>query len=496
MNSKSIKIKFIILMSFVLLALTTCREDTIEPASFGSLSGTVVDNFNDQFLSDVEINTNPSSSVVFSDDQGKFLISEIPTGDYSFTAHLNGYKKTFVNATIAADITTEITIKMEREITLPDPATNPTPLTGAVNQPRDLTLIWETTTPKNDSLTYDVFVYESNTSSIVFSSLNTVDTLLSLNDLRYATTYFWQVNVKSSTGGESKGDIWNFTTIKFPDNRLAFTSNVNGNYQVYSSNDNSDQKIQITRTPYNSLHPLFSADRGEIAFSANKTLDYQIFIMNFDGTNTRQITTIPIAGFHSRGSGFCWWPDNGGFIYSHYDNLYSIDRHGANLKVIATAPPGRNYASCDYSASTNKLVVQTVGSLIYEGEIYLMNTNGTDTVRIVDDLSGNVKDPTFSIDGKQVMYTHDVSGFNSQDGRQLDTHIFILDLESMLTTDVSNNKPSGTNDLQPRFSPFGAQIIFTNALNDGSGEKSVYVMDIDGANRSLLFENAEMPNWK
>ena len=94
------------------------------------------------------------------------------------------------------------------------------------------------------------------------------------------------------------------------------------------------------------------------------------------------------------------------------------------------------------------------------------------------------------------MYTRDVSGFESADGRQLDSRIFILDLSTMTATDISTSKQQGTNDLRPRFSPFGSKIIFTNVLNDGSGTVSTYTMDIDGNNRNLLFENADMPNWK
>ena len=494
--SKRINIFLSIIFGSALLYFVSCKENTIDPVSFGSLTGTVFDNFNDLPLEGVEISTNPSSSIVYSDSLGHFSVEQIATGEYSFTANLVGYEKTFVNSSISAGINTDITFKIDRQVIQPDPAFTPSPATGTTKLPRDVTLTWESITPNNDSLTYDVFVYESNIQTPLIESIDKADTFLILNNLRYETTYFWQVNVRSTTGGETKGEIWSFGTLDFPDNQFAFTSNESGNFQVYSSNDSSDQKIEITRTPFNSLHPLFSNDRKEIAFSANKTLDYQIRIMDFDGSNIRQVTTLPIAGFHNNGVGFSWWPDNGGFIYSHYEYLYSIDRNGANLKVISTAPADRHYRSCDYSGGTNKIVVQTIGSLIYEGEIYLMNSDGTDTLRIVDDLPGIVENPTFSIDGKQVMYTSDITGFNSQDGRQLDTHIFILDLQTMNSVDVSGSKVAGTNDLQPKFSPDGSKIIFVNTPNTGSSDKSVMVMDVTGGDRTLLFENAEMPDWR
>ena len=478
-----------------LLGLVTCRESTIDPVSFGSLSGTVIDSFNNKPLEGVEINTNPSSNVVYSDSLGNFTMQEIATGEYSFTARLNGYEKTFVNANINAGVNTEIAFKLDRQVLQPDPATNPYPKTGSQNVERNLTLTWESSTPVNDTLSFDVFVYESNIDSAVYSSINSADTFLILNDLRYETTYFWQVVVKSATGGETNGELWTFSTVGFPDNRFTFTSNESGSFQVYSSNDSSNQKIQITRTPYNSLNPRFSTNRKEIAYSANPNLDYQIHIMDFNGANIRQVTNLPIASYHNAGSGFSWWPDNGGFVYGHYEKLISIDRNGSNQKIVTNAPAERHFRSVDYSGGANKIVVQTVGSNIYDGEIYLMNLDGTDTIRLVDNLDGIIESPTFSIDGKQVMYTRDVSGFNAANGRQLDAHIFILDLQTLQEIDVSNGKSDGTNDLQPRFSPDGSKIIFVNTSNVIGSRKDVYIMNVNGSNRELLFENSEMPDW-
>ena len=479
-----------------LLLFVSCLESTIEPLEYGSVSGTVKEASSNLPLEGVEINSNPVSGVTYTDSLGNFSFKSIPVGNYSFNARLDGYQKAFANASVNSGINTEVGILMERETTIPGMAYNPVPETGSGQQARNLTLSWTSDPQLNDSLTFDVSVYESNQDTAILEVVDSRDTFVVLENLRYETTYFWQVTSRSPTGDETRGTMWNFSTVDFPDNRFLFVSNIEGNFQVYSSNDSSTQLIRLTGASHNHLNPLFSNNRKEIAFSANPSLEYQIFIMDYRGQNIRQVTNIPVAGYHNEGTGFCWWPDNGGFIYSHYDKLYSIDRNGANLRVVATAPPGRNFGACDYSSVTGRIVVQTVGTKPYEGEIYLMNGNGTDTVRIVDDLPGIVGNPSFSIDGRKILYTHDVSGLQSGDGRQLDARVFVYDLDSMSHTDLSVNKPAGTNDLRPRYSPFGSQIIFTNSLNDMQSEVSVYVMDLEGANRTLFFEHADMPHWK
>lgn len=242
-------IKLILLFSVSFL-LNACTEDKILIREYGSLSGTVIDSFDDQPLANVEINTNPSSSVVFSDSLGRFSINEIAVGEYAFNAQLIGYARAFVNSSIARQVSTEVTIRMDRTTAVPEAAYNPVPATGANQQPRNLSLTWNTTPLLNDSLIYDLHIYESNVDTAIFSLVDSPDTVAEVLGLRYETTYFWQVTTRSLSGGEAKSSLWNFTVLDFPDNRFVFTSNIDGNYQLHSSNDSSTQKIQITRTPY------------------------------------------------------------------------------------------------------------------------------------------------------------------------------------------------------------------------------------------------------
>ncbi|MFT4759949.1 MAG: TolB protein [Paraglaciecola sp.] len=54
---------------------------------------------------------------------------------------------------------------------------------------------------------------------------------------------------------------------------------------------------------------------------------------------------------------------------------------------------------------------------------------------------------------------------------------------------------TGTNDLDPRFSPDGSKVIFTNANNDGISVKNILIMTIEGKGRTLFFEDSEMADW-
>ena len=177
---------------------------------------------------------------------------------------------------------------------------------------------------------------------------------------------------------------------------------------------------------------------------------------------------------------------------------------GTGLALLATAPAGRHFRECDWTQQGNgRLVVQTMGPNPYDSEIYLYNVDGTSPVLLVGNLPGRVDSPSFSIDGGTVLYTHDVAGFNSATGRQLDSHLFSQLLTSTTPLDITlgagtstGGKVVGTTDLTPRYSPTGFQLIFVNRDNDDIAAPTIWTCDLDGRNRVKVFNNAFWPDFK
>ncbi|MEO5600495.1 MAG: hypothetical protein ABIR06_06180 [Cyclobacteriaceae bacterium] len=89
-----------------------------------------------------------------------------------------------------------------------------------------------------------------------------------------------------------------------------------------------------------------------------------------------------------------------------------------------------------------------------------------------------------------------MSEFESSSGRQLDSRPFIYNIATGIKTNLSKDKISGTNDLNPRYSPDGSKIIFENKSNDGSGNPSIFTFDVVKSQRAKLFDNASMPEWQ
>ena len=81
--------------------------------------------------------------------------------------------------------------------------------------------------------------------------------------------------------------------------RIAFTSNRDGDYEIYTVRTGGGGLTRLTRSPGNDAHPAWSPDAEWIAFASNRTgfkdetggmSDGEIFVMRADGSDVRQLT--------------------------------------------------------------------------------------------------------------------------------------------------------------------------------------------------------------
>jgi Tol biopolymer transport system component len=74
--------------------------------------------------------------------------------------------------------------------------------------------------------------------------------------------------------------------------------------------------------------------------------------------------------------------------------------------------------------------------------------------------------------------------------------MFIYNFNNSQRTDLSVQKEDGTNDLDPRFSPNEASVIFVNTSNDGISQRNIFKQLISNNTRTELFTDSSMPDWE
>lgn len=484
-----------LLGAVLVFGTVTACDDNVEVQLYGDVKGVVL-SADQEPIANASISSNPASSTVLTDSLGEFLLENVTAGDVSVTAKKTGFTTTSVTVNVIDGATIDVTITMTISSTVVDPAVEvtPEPIDGAVDQPLQDTVRWSL--PDAEDYTYDVLLYESNSSNQYFLTQDIADTFAVYENLKFGTTYFWQVLVKESGTVVARSDVFNFSTIAFPDHRFRFARLDGGDYDVFSS-DSAETTVTNLTAGSGSFDymPRLSPTRDRIAFTSNRDFAPHVYTMRKSGVDVQKVTPLPVAGNHNQGEGYCWSPNSAQILFCHYDRLLLVNRDGSGLTQLATAPPNRHFKAVDWNGITDKIIVQTSGVNVYDSEFYIMDEDGSNMQLLTGNDPGRLESPSFSITGDEVLFTYDVSGFNSPDGRQLDARIFLMNSDSTNVRDLSSNKPAGTNDLYPRFSPDGASIIFVNTSNTGIEPQDIYIMDLSGGNRSLLFRNATMPDW-
>lgn len=506
--------RFKFVLAFVLsMLVVSCNENTITPVTYGSISGVVLAPDGKTPVQGASVQTNPATSAIATDSAGAFTLTNITSGSYTVTASKNGYASSSVSVNVTSGKTVQAVIFLSSSAgAAPAAPTNPAPTDQASGVPLSVTLSWHNPSQSQgiaDTTRYDVYMYKSGSDVPSLVASNITDTNTTVSGLKVNTTYFWQVSAwTTSDTNISNSNIWSFTTISVPNNDIAFAREVNGNYQVFTCDTAGNNAIQLTDDNSRDWWPRFNPLHNIVAYTSDEYVEPQIFTMNLDGSNVFQVTTTGVSGYGNYGIGFSWSPDGASLLYAHNDRLYSVNADGSGLKLIATAPAGTNFSECSYSPQGNRIVALVVGPNVYGGEIYTMNSDGSNMALLVTASPGMTADPSFSPDGQSVLYTHDISGYEDSTGREMDADIFEINLSTRQSVNLSvntsyagDNKPAGTNDLNPRYSPNGAYIIFENGSNTPNSTKNIWMMnsDANGSNdnsRHEIVSNGVMPDWK
>ena len=492
-------------ISVLLLACTLCwigcEEDRIEPVMYGVIRGTVVDDSTGLVLANATVTTSPSTDVVNTDANGAFQFSKVPVGTVTVRVELTGYSTGVESVTVYDEDTTQLAVRLLKPVAtneLPSAPTYISPANGStLLHPDSVRLLWNQASDPNanDQLKYQVLLFPSGASPDTLVS-DLTDTTYLITGLKYATTYFWQIVASDPSGTPVFGQVWQFTTESLPDQPVLFARKKDGNYDIWSAATNGTNQIQLTNLNANQWRPRRNPQRTRIAFLSDELLQTNLYTMANNGTDIQLVSMFPVSGTLDPDLDYTWSPDGTRLLFMQGNKLYAALATGSIPVVFATAPSGFTFAEADWSAATNQVIARVTGPFGYQNQIMLYNSTGTLISTEVLDLDGAEGGPAFSLTGDRFLYSRDLSGLNSPDGRQLDTHIFIRVVNNGSAFDASLTKLPGTNDIDPRYSANGARIIFVNTDNTGLAPKNIFTMTLGGTDRMMIVSDGEMPDWK
>lgn len=494
------KILITIISVLTVLMTVSCSEDTIDVEGLGTVRGRVVKVGTNEPLENVKISTNPGTSTVFTDADGNYRLENVPSGDYSLSAQREDLLAAFQGITVLSDRELEIVFEMDIETAGNRPPTAATlvePADNSENQPIDVKLVWTASDPDQDELTYTVNL-RNDENSTVEQFENITDTTFTLSGLSYGVKYFWDVVANDKINSPVNSSTFAFETSAPPNNRIVFTRLVNGNSVIYSAAEDGSTVIALTPTAKNSFRPRRNPGTGKIAFLQSVGSQTHLFTMNEDGSEVKQVTsTIGVSGFNLEEVDFSWDDNGAKLLFPNQNRLYTINVDGSGLQEIYQTT-GDLITEVDKNETTGIIALKTNNLDGYAVQIFTIDEAGVVQDVVLTGQNGAAGSINLSADGSRLLYSRDISGSeNPANYRQFDSRIFVYDFGGMTSTDVSTEKAPGTNDLDARFSPNEASIIFVNTSNDGISVRNIISMPISDLDaRTTLIENAAMPDWE
>ena len=229
-------------------------------------------------------------------------------------------------------------------------------------------------------------------------------------------------------------DASNYYPTFTPDGgALLFASNRNGPFDLYLLLFGEKQLFQLTENIGNVISPDYSPDGRRIVF-ANRASDgpTSIWMVNADGLNPH-------------------------LVYTGTDTIVAA----------AWSPDGEKIA---YAMSVG---------IPQEYEIFVMNTEGKNHVRVSEGIQGIGGSIDWSPDSKNLLVYAGPFG---------DKDIFKIEVETRNTIQLTD----GGNNAGASYSPDGQYIVFNSLRNDDQAD--LYIMRSDGSNQVQLTNHPE-PDW-
>lgn len=266
--------------------------------------------------------------------------------------------------------------------------------------------------------------------------------------------------------------VYDLMPSRSPDQKwVAFTSNRDGNWEIYISAVEEDN---IQRVTYNTsaadLDPAWSPVNGQIVYESNRNGNWDLYLFDVAiGAETR-LTNAPANEVNA------FWSYDGQKIVFQSDaegfwQIYELTiATGAERRLS----DGQGDDHAPQYSSDNQLIAFRSFRDGDNSVLYIMNADGSDVERI-SDTGGYALNHAWSPDGRLIAYQSNLDG---------DDDIYVYDLDTGTTRLLTDNT---IEDYAPTWFCYSPVLVFTSDVTGDSNLFSNPALPIDAP--PILVEN-------
>ena len=259
---------------------------------------------------------------------------------------------------------------------------------------------------------------------------------------------------------------------------VAFTSERDGNAEIYIMNPNGSNPVNLTNHPASDQMPAWSPAGNRIAFESNRAGNWEIYAINQDGTGLEQLTNDPGNEQDAQ-----WSPDGSRLLF-HSNREDGILRVWMMNLASGALTRMTDDAAGDWHGSWSPDSQQIVYAHDATGvaEIYRVNVDGSERINLTNS-QARESVPNWSPDGRQIVF------YSERDGNR---EIYIMNADGSGQTRLTNDPAI---DFLANWSPDGRFILFTS---DRDGNQELYRMEVGSGGVTRLTDNPASdyyPDW-
>ncbi len=259
--------------------------------------------------------------------------------------------------------------------------------------------------------------------------------------------------------------------------RIAFTCTRGDYNQLCMINRDGSGFTQLSDMEASNYYPTFSPDGSSLMFASNRNGPFDLYLLVFGEKQLFQITENVgnvISPDYS--------PDGRRIVFANQagdgpTSIWMVNADGLNPHLVYAGT--NTIVAAAWSPDGEKIAYAMSVGIPQEYEIFTMDTNGKNHLRISQGLKGIGGSIDWSPDSKSLLIHAGAYG---------DKDIYKIEAADGSYSQVTD----GGNNAGASYSPDGIYIVFNSLRNDDQAD--LYIMRADGSNQVQLTNHPE-PDW-